>query len=50
MEKLKEYRKKSGPAPTLFMPTDQDKEDVEKEVSQLAVLKTNNEQHFGVST
>merc|ERR1719433_179883 len=48
LEKLKEYRKKSGPAPKLFMPTDQDKEDVEKEVSQLAVLKTNNEQHFGV--
>ena len=49
MEKLKEYRKKSGPAPKLFMPTDQDKEDAEKEVSYLAVLKTENEQPFGVS-
>ena len=49
MEKLKEYRKKSGPAPKLFMPTDQDKEDAEKEVSYLAVLKTDNEQPFGVS-
>mgnify|MGYP001287549251 CR=1 FL=1 len=26
LEKLKEYRKKTGPAPKLFMPTDQDKE------------------------
>ena len=36
LEKLKEYRKKTGPAPKLFMPTDQDKEEAEKEASQLA--------------
>ena len=36
LEKLKEYRKKTGPAPKLFMPTDQDKEEAEKEASQLS--------------
>ena len=36
LEKLKEYRKKTGPAPKLFMPTDQDKEEAEKEASQFS--------------
>jgi hypothetical protein len=32
LEKLKEFRKKSGPAPKLFLPTDEDKNEAEQEI------------------
>ena len=38
LEKLKEYRKKTGPAPKLFLPSDQDKEEAEKE-AEVSFLK-----------
>merc|ERR1719330_1717487 len=43
LEKLKEYRKKTGPAPKLFMPTDQDKEEAEKEASQISQEQSRSE-------
>ena len=53
LEKLKEYRKKSGPAPKLFMPTEEDKSEAEinaDENNEIVDMEVENDANGNIET